>query len=158
MTSRESPTGDTAGYETEWSDESLSLIFARYARPIPHRPRSRWSPHWPSVRGKLAARLVPVATDLACVVHGDGDVDDVARLIWHRKPAELRALCVVLAAGWDVERTTDEVLGWTAWEKREPEPCGTPGAYRRHLRHGERCDVCLDAHNAGNRAAAGGAA
>lgn len=31
-------------------------------------------------------------------------------------------------------------------------PCGTPAAYRRHLRHGqEPCDACREAENARNR-------
>jgi hypothetical protein len=30
-------------------------------------------------------------------------------------------------------------------------PCGTEAAYRRHLRHGEKCDTCREAHNARKR-------
>jgi len=32
---------------------------------------------------------------------------------------------------------------------RQLQPCGTPAAYRRHLRHGEQpCDACRDAMRA----------
>lgn len=35
---------------------------------------------------------------------------------------------------------------------RELKPCGTPAAYRRHLRHGEAaCQACLDAEAARSR-------
>ena len=37
-------------------------------------------------------------------------------------------------------------------EPRELEPCGTPGAFKRHLRAGEEpCQECRDAHNARKR-------
>ncbi len=35
---------------------------------------------------------------------------------------------------------------------RTLQPCGTPGAYRRHLNSGQKCQVCLDAVAAQRRA------
>lgn len=144
-----------AGYETEWSDESLARIFARYAKPIPARlpesPPSAWHAT-PAAKARQADRLIPVATDLACLVHGDGDAGDIANLISSVKRPDVAALLVVLAAMVDVDRTTDEVLGWAAWEPRGLEPCGTVAARKRHRRAGEDCDVCRDADNARKRA------
>lgn len=38
------------------------------------------------------------------------------------------------------------------WWPDRLKPCGTPAAYRRHLRHHEPpCQACLDAHNQATR-------
>jgi hypothetical protein len=40
--------------------------------------------------------------------------------------------------------------------ERTLKPCGTPAAYRRHLRHGEKpCDECREAENSRNRVPGG---
>ena len=127
--------------EPEWSDDSLAAIFARYAAPLPPRPQARWQDS-PAARGRLAEKLVPVAAALAGIVHGDGDVNDVAKLIGKADRRDWPALMVVLAAGWDLDRTTGEVLGWTELPPGDLAPCGSRSAKRRHRRAGEGCVKC----------------
>ena len=132
-------------YETEWSDDSLSLIFARYAKPIPPRPRPKPRTAWadtPQAKGRLAERAVQPAMNLACLVHGDGGPGEIADVINGLKPPQVRAMLVVLAAMVDVERTCDEVLGWIDWDVRGKAVCPSASAWKRHVRRGEDCPPC----------------
>lgn len=122
-------------------------------------------------RGRLAWSLVPVAMDLAAIVHGEGDVESVAELLADLSEAERHALPVVLAGMVDVDRTPQELLGWITFDEFErplpanavmvlparrylpeaPErplvPCGTPRAYSRHRERGEEpCGPCREAN------------
>lgn len=114
-------------------------------------------------RGELAARMVTVACELACLVR-DEDRDAVgeflARLTPVPLPLEVRALLVVLAAMVPDDATTDQLLAWVTFDefgqllpgavpvlqRREKapvvEPCGTLAAYRRHKARGEPAEEC----------------
>jgi hypothetical protein len=101
-------------------------------------------------RDALAVALVPRACEFACLVH-DADQEGVASFLAAIAPHEVDALLVVLAALVDVEGTRPaELLAWTGsvpeavkWRQdpippaREPEPCPSLPAYRRHQRRGE---------------------
>lgn len=87
----------------------------------------------PAERGDLAERLIPVAALVACVVHGDGDRDDVARIIVQLDEIERDALIVVLASLVDPDRRFDEALGYVTWDEfgQRAEPTGVPLTIRQ---------------------------
>ena len=142
-----SPTGDTAGYETEWTERSLDLIRARYAAPLPER-----AVPVPPAAGDMRALgewMRPVALELACRLRARSRTA-VGRRLAGMGLQELYALLTVALAMVDVDRPVEELLGWMTVEVeggrgrgRELEPCGTTGAYARHYANGEEpCDPC----------------
>lgn len=61
------------------------------------------------------------------------------------RPFKARGFCIVHYSRW--KRTGDP--GDAAPVVREPEPCGTYGAYQRHMKNGEEaCEPCRIARNA----------
>ncbi len=98
----------------------------------------------------LAEECVPLATELACLVH-DQEVGAIAEFVAQLDAAHTRGLLVVLAAMVPLDQPVGDLLAWTATEPpaRHLRPCGTLAAYRRHLRHGERpCERCKAANAA----------
>lgn len=120
-------------------------------------------------REALAASMIPVATDLACMVR-DGDAEGIAAMAAERGwDTETSALLVVLAAMVPDDGHVGDLLAWTggleaimAW-RQDPlpmaapgrpvtEPCGTHSAARRHMRRGEPVDAaCRLAYNEQHR-------
>lgn len=68
-------------------------------------------------RGDLAQRLLPTASKLACIVHGDGDWRDIAFHTRRLDRDELLALTVVLAGLVDPEQRIDDALGYLSWDE-----------------------------------------
>lgn len=66
--------------------------------------------------GDLAARLVPVACDLACRVRDDGR-EAVTDLLGQLTAEEQRGLLVVLAAMVPDDRSAEELLAWVTWDE-----------------------------------------
>jgi len=97
-------------------------------------------------RGDLAERLIPKAADLACIVHGDGDVKAVERFLAALFPWERDGLLVILAGLMPVDVSEAGLLAWVTWDEMgrplEPHlaPCGTYAAFRRHKQRGELVD------------------
>jgi hypothetical protein len=118
-------------------------------------------------RGELAARLVPVAQQFACLVRDEGPAGIrtfLASLTAYQKDA----LLVVQAGMIPLDRPAAELLSWVTWDEygrplpgpaaQDPappriaapaseqagppvqNPCGTLAAYRRHQRRGELID------------------
>ena len=104
--------------ESCWSDDSLRLIRERYAKPIPPRPVLAGQARVCAARrnGRLAERLVPVATELACLVHGDGGRDDIAAFLASVRPEHKDALLVVLAALVPVDEPVADLLAWVDFD------------------------------------------
>jgi len=111
-------------------------------------------------RGELAARMVSVAGELACLVR-DEDSRAIGRFLRRLTEPEIRALLVVQAAMISVESTPAEMLRWVDWDEygrplpgpvlegpapdrasgpAVANPCGTYPAYARHKSRGELVD------------------
>jgi hypothetical protein len=97
-------------------------------------------------RGDLAERLIPKAVELACLVHGDGDVRAVERFLSRLYPWERDGLLVILAGLMPVDMSLDDLLGWLTFDehgralKPPVPPCGTPAGLWHHQVHGELVD------------------
>lgn len=65
-------------------------------------------------RGDLAERMLPVAANLAVLVHGDGGPEDIATALAALDDTEKNALLVVLAGMVDPEQPVGKGLSWTA--------------------------------------------
>ena len=63
-------------------------------------------------RANLAEAMLPVAAELAVLVHGDGGPEDVADLLGRLDDTQRRALLVVLAGLVDPDRPLTQLLGW----------------------------------------------
>lgn len=66
-------------------------------------------------REQLADALIPVAMELAFTVR-TGTADDVAAVLDKVHPVHLHALAVVLAAAVDIDRTEEDLFGWSVDE------------------------------------------
>lgn len=66
----------------------------------------------PKERGDLAEQMLPVAANLAVLVHGDGGPDDVAEVLAGLNETQKNALIVVLAGLVDPEQPVGKALGW----------------------------------------------
>jgi hypothetical protein len=91
-----------------------------------------------------AGRLLHIGLDVAVRIR-DEDPTSVARALDGLAPDELRDLAVLLAACVPTDKPLSDVVWW-ADDTRLPaalklQPCGTSGAYKRHLRRGEEPDV-----------------
>lgn len=71
----------------------------------------------PAERGDLAARLLPIAAGLACLIHGDGDQRDVHQMITRLDRDERDALIVVLAGLIDPDTSLIDALGYVTWDE-----------------------------------------
>lgn len=104
----------------------------------------------PDPAGDLTARMVRPAGQLAWLVHGGGGQKDVTDLLESYATRELEALCVVLAAMVDPDKTTNELLAWTEQAPTEAparplEPHGTHAAFNRHRSNGTQpCPTCRE--------------
>jgi hypothetical protein len=78
-----------------------------------------------AARGRLAARLVPKALELACLVHGDGDAEAIGRFLGGLPERERAALPVILAALVDVDRPVSDLLAYVTWDEFG---CPLPGS------------------------------
>jgi hypothetical protein len=103
--------------ETTWSDDSLRLIFERYAgRPVTPPP----SP-WQAIRNarrrneRLAERLLPKAQELVCLVRDEGP-DSIGEWLAGLSKTETQALAVILAAMVPDDKPVDELLAWIQWD------------------------------------------
>lgn len=63
-------------------------------------------------RGDLAEQMLPVAANLAVLVHGDGGPEDVAQVLASLDQRQKDALIVVLAGLVDPEQPVGKALGW----------------------------------------------
>ena len=63
-------------------------------------------------RGDLAETMLPVAANLAVLVHGDGGPEDVAEVLAGLDETQKNALIVVLAGLVDPEQPVGKALGW----------------------------------------------
>ncbi|WP_158719375.1 hypothetical protein [Streptomyces sp. NBRC 110035] len=63
-------------------------------------------------RGDLAEGMLPVAANLAVLVHGDGGPEDVAQVLESLDDVQKNALIVVLAGLVDPEQPVGKALGW----------------------------------------------
>lgn len=63
-------------------------------------------------RGDLAERMLPVAANLAVLVHGDGGPEDVREVLECLDETQKNALIVVLAGLVDPEQPVGKALGW----------------------------------------------
>lgn len=63
-------------------------------------------------RGDLAEAMLPVAANLAMLVHGDGGPEDVQRVLGGLDPREMAAVVVVLAGLVDPEQPVRKALAW----------------------------------------------
>jgi len=63
-------------------------------------------------RGDLAEAMLPVAANLAVLVHGDGGPEDVGAILAGLSERQKDALVVVLAGLVDPDQTVGQALGW----------------------------------------------
>lgn len=84
-------------------------------------------------RGDLAEELLPIAARLACLVHGDGGVEDVQQLLDGYDVQELTALAVVLAGLVDPTANAADTLEYLRWDEhgRTVPPPQFTGTIRR---------------------------
>jgi hypothetical protein len=110
-------------------------------------------------RADLAEAMVPRACEFACLVH-DADAEGAGAFLAAIEPHEVNALLIVLAAMVPVDdRSPGALLSWAGsvpeavkWRQvplepageaaREPEPCPSLAAYRRHKAAGEPYEDC----------------
>lgn len=71
----------------------------------------------PEQRGDLAERMLPVAANLAVLVHGDGGPEDVAEVLAGLDDTEKNALIVVLAGLVDPDQPVGKALGWLDFDE-----------------------------------------
>jgi hypothetical protein len=71
----------------------------------------------PTERADLAERLLPVASKLACIVHGDGNQHDIAHHTRRLNREELIGLTVVLAAMVNPDERLEDALGYVTWDE-----------------------------------------
>lgn len=104
-------------------------------------------------RGELAARMVAVACEMACLVR-DSDRQAIGEFLGNLSQEEVTALLVVQAAMIPVDVPASDLLAWVTWDEYAPampaveepaagrqlKPCGTYAAFRRHENRGELID------------------
>ncbi|MER5350643.1 hypothetical protein ABT093_09960 [Kitasatospora sp. NPDC002551] len=71
----------------------------------------------PEERGDLAEAMLPYASRLACLTHGDGDAEDIQRTIARLDDTQRAALIVVLASMVDPDAALQDVLGHVTWDE-----------------------------------------
>ena len=106
--------------ESSWSDDSLGILRARLAAPVARQPLPPPSPA--RDRDRLAQRLVPVAAELACLVHGDGDAGTIQAFLDRLSVLQRHALLVVLAGMVPVDQPLEDLLGWISWNPPRRKP------------------------------------
>lgn len=73
-------------------------------------------------RGGLVEAMLPVAANLAVLVHGDGGPEDIAEVLAGLDEGQKNALIVVLAGMVDPDRPVGKGLSWTAVTKNAALP------------------------------------
>lgn len=68
-------------------------------------------------RGDMVERLIPVATNLAMLVHGDGGPRDIHQALVRLTPGDKDALLVILAALVDPDQPIGKALGWVEFDE-----------------------------------------
>ncbi|MCG6493391.1 helix-turn-helix domain-containing protein [Kitasatospora sp. A2-31] len=79
----------------------------------------------PEEHGDLAEQMLPYASRLACLTHGDGDAEDIQRTIARLDDTQRTALIVVLASMVDPNAQLQDVLGHVTWDEHG-RPAGIP--------------------------------
>lgn len=89
-----------------------------------------------SERGDLAERMLPIACQLAVIVHGEGDQQDIAHVLSQLDDTERQALIVALAALINPDKRLADALDYVRWdEEGRPAP---PTLVRRTIRQEAR--------------------
>ena len=99
-------------------DGDLARLAALYGVPaesLTLPPVVRVTPRKAEDPGELAARMVPVATELACLVR-EQDADGIGRFLAGVREGEVPALLVVLAAMVPVDEPVGDLLAWVTWD------------------------------------------
>lgn len=73
-------------------------------------------------RGGLVEEMLPVAANLAVLVHGEGGPEDIAQVLAGLDEGQKNALIVVLAGMVDPDRPVGKGLSWTAVTKNAALP------------------------------------
>jgi hypothetical protein len=81
-------------------------------------------------RADLAERMLPIAANLAVLVHGEGGPEDVAEALAGLDDTEKNALIVVLAGLVDPDRPVGKSLSWTNVTQHAALPVGSWMAQR----------------------------
>jgi hypothetical protein len=68
-------------------------------------------------RADQAESMLPLAAELATMVHGDGGPEDVAQLLDGLEPHDVTALVVVLAGLVEPDRSLGVLLGWLDFDE-----------------------------------------
>jgi hypothetical protein len=159
MTGTMTPAARPGGYALVRAGEDANVI------EHPERAKARQ-------RGELAARMVTVACELACLVR-DSDREAIGEFITGLTadgapplPAEVTALLIVQAAMIPVDVPASDLLSWVGWDddyvpspvpvpavpvrrrgqqRAGLKPCGTWAAYSRHKDRGELVDDACEA-------------
>lgn len=82
---------------------------------IPAPPADTLTPHQ---RGVLARLSLNRATEFACMVRDQGP-DTTGAYLDRLTRQDLYGLVVTLAAMVDIDRPTDELIGWITWTEKE---------------------------------------
>lgn len=75
-------------------------------------------------RGGLVEEMLPVAANLAVLVHGEGGPEDIAQVLAGLDEGQKNALIVVLAGMVDLDQPVGRGLSWTAVTKNQALPTG----------------------------------
>lgn len=86
----------------------------------------------PAERGDLAERMLPIAAQLACIVHGDGDQQDIRYALGQLDHIERDALIVVLAGLVNPDTALSDALAYITWDEsgRPAQPTDAAGTIR----------------------------
>lgn len=89
-----------------------------------------------SERGDLAERMLPIAAQLACIVHGDGNEQDIRYVLGQLDEFEVHALVVVLAGLVDPDADIADALAYINWDEngRPANPATARGTIRANAR------------------------
>ena len=100
------------------SDGDLAKLAALYGVPaasLALPPVTRITPRKPEAPDELAERMVPKATELACLVR-EQDADGIGQFLAGIPEKEIPALLVVLAAMVPVDEPVGDLLAWVTWD------------------------------------------
>jgi hypothetical protein len=88
-------------------------------------------------RGDLAERMLPVAAQLACIVHGDGNEQDIRYVLGQLDDVEIPALIVVLAGLVNPDADINDTLAYITWDEngRPTNPGTASGSIRANARN-----------------------
>lgn len=87
-----------------------------------------------SERADMAARMLPVAARVACIVHGDGGAADIQHATQRLDRVELLGLIVALGALVDPDAQVADVLEFLTWDPEDQERLKRYAATERTIR------------------------